>query len=61
MRASREVMRAVKGYIAKLGVVGPCEGHMMKVKRKNLEYIFIGKFIRFGRIYLALFNIFISL
>ena len=61
MRASREVMRAVKGYIAKLGVVGLCEGHLMKVKRKNLKYIFIGKFIRFGRIYLALFNVFISL
>ena len=30
----------------------------MKVKRKNLKIFFIGKILRFGCIYLALFNIF---
>ena len=40
-------MRAVKGYIAKSGVVDLCEGHLVKVKRKNLKYIFIGKVYRY--------------
>ena len=43
LKASREFMRAVKGYIAKLGVADLCEGQLVKVKRKNLKYIFIGK------------------
>ena len=58
MRASREFTRAVKGYIAKMGVVDLFEGHLMKVKRKNLKIFLIGKILRFGCIYLALFNIF---
>ena len=36
LRASMESMRAVKGCIAKLGVVDLCEGYLVKVKRKNL-------------------------
>ena len=58
MRASREFTRAVKGYIAKMGVVDLFEGHLMKVKRKDLKIFFIGEILRFGCIYLALFNIF---
>ena len=66
LRASREFMRAVKGYIAKLGVVDLCECHLVKVKRKNLKYIFIGKFLyRYVLIVSILdyliFNVFISL
>ena len=37
LRASMESMRAVKGCIAKLGVVDLCEGYLVKVKRKNLK------------------------
>ena len=33
----------------------------MKVKREIMKYIFIGKFIRFGSIYLGLFDLFTSL
>ena len=58
MRASRGFTCTVKGYIAKLGVVDLFEDHLMKVKRKNLKIFFIGKILRFGCIYLALFNIF---
>ena len=58
MRASREFTRAVKGYIAKIGVVDLFEGYLMRVKRKNLKIFYIGKILRFGCIYLALFNIF---
>ena len=59
IRASREFIRAVKGCIAKMGVVDLFEGHLMKVKRKNLKIFFIGKILSFGcYIYLALFNIF---
>ena len=59
-------MRAVKGYIAKLGVVDLCEGHLVKVKRKNLKYIFIGKVLyRYVLVVSILdyliFNVFISL
>ena len=66
LRASREFMRAVKGYIAKLGVVDLCEGHLVKVKRKNLKYIFIGKVLyRYALVVSILdyliFNVFISL
>ena len=58
MRAIREFTRAVKVYIAKIGVVDLFEGYLMRVKRKNLKIFFIGKIVRFGCIYLALFNIF---
>ena len=66
LRASREFMRAVKGYIAKLGVVDLCEGHLVKVKRTNLKYIFIGKVLyRYVLVVSILdyliFNVFISL
>ena len=58
MRASREFTRAVKGYyIAKMAVVDLFEGHLMKVKRKNLKIFFIGKILRFGCIYLALLRL----
>ena len=58
-------MRAVKGYIAKSGVVDLCEGHLVKVKRKNLKYIFIEKVYRYVLVVSILdyliFNVFISL
>ena len=64
-RASGEFMRAVKGYIAKLGVVDLFEGHLVKVKRKNVKYIFIGKVYRYVLVVSILdyliFNVFISL
>ena len=47
MRASRVFTRAVKGYIAKIGVVDLFEGYLMRVKRKNLKIFFIGKILRF--------------
>ena len=66
LRASREFMRAVKGYIAKLWVVDLCEGHLVKVKRKNLKYIFIGKVLYVYVLVVSIldyliFNVFISL
>ena len=53
-------------YIAKLGVVDLCDGHLVKVKRKNLKYIFIGKVLyRYVLVVSILdyliFNVFISL
>ena len=57
VRAIREFTRAVKGYIAKMGVVDLFMGHLMKVKGKNLKMFFIGKILRFRCIYLALFNL----
>ena len=48
VRAIREFTRAVKGYIAKMGVVDLFMGHLMKVKGKNLKIFFIGKILPFG-------------
>ena len=53
LRASMESMRAVKGCIAKLGVVDLCEGYLVKVKRKNLKYISFGKLIGTFWLYLS--------
>ena len=53
LRASRESMRAVKGYSAKSGVVDLCEGYLVKVKRKNLKYISFGKFMGTFWLYLS--------